>query len=188
MHILYERQPQEGRNASMKYEMGKERGFLFSPTAAMANIVTIRGSVPPERLKRAVDTAVRANGLLSTKILIDETGKGFYKEQEEPVYSITVTGDTVEEVLAREQAIPFRLEEGELIRFFILIGHKVKLLVYSHLLAGDHLSIAFFIQDVMTVLSGGKIFYKSIFARRGDGETASFFAQKDDRLGVKPPF
>lgn len=152
----------------MEQKINIERTHLFSPNINVTVLVTISGKVKAEELTEAIRSAVKCHEILSCKIVLTESGDAYYARLEEPAVIIQETWKTVNEIMAAQERIPFDLENGEMIRFFILPGEQeIRLLIIAHHLAGDGLSMSILTRDIMTALSGDEPEYRplKIFTR-----------------------
>lgn len=138
-----------------------EREHLFTPNINIVMKVTIGGSPSVADIKTAIGCAVRANESLNCKIVLSEDGFAGYERLEQPVYSVEIRNQPWEEIAREQESRIFHLEAGELVRFFLLPGESdTELLVIAHHLAGDGLSIAYLIEDIMNSLAGNKLEFK----------------------------
>lgn len=156
----------------MKTKIRKERLYLCAPNVTVSTVVTIEGSVSNEMLAAAINEAANQNQILSASIVVEEDGSAFYVTREnaengnqicKKQFPITVTDQCWQEVVQEQVKKRFEIENGELIRFFILKREKNRqLLIMNHHLAGDALSIAYLIENIMTCVSGKKTPFQSI--------------------------
>lgn len=147
----------------MDQKINIDRTHLFSPNINVTVLVTISGEIKPEELTRAIWEAVKSNGILSSRIKLKENGDAFYSITDEPVFNIQILKEPVPVIIKAQERIPFELEKGEMVRFFILPGsQEVKLLIMAHHLAGDGLSMAILTEDIMTALSGNAVVDKPL--------------------------
>jgi hypothetical protein len=138
----------------MKTRIVKERTHLFAPSAQVVIKVDIDGLTSTSNLPKAIGTAVHQREILYCKIEMDSDGEAYYVKQEEPNFSITIADGKWEELAARQEHIPFDLQNGELIRFFILEYEGItQLLIVAHHLAGDGLSFVKLVEDIMIALT-----------------------------------
>jgi NRPS condensation-like uncharacterized protein len=140
-----------------------ERTHLFSPNINVAVQFTIIGAVKVEELKEAIVKAVNCNQILSCKIRLRENGDAYYSLSDEPVFTIQITEKDRDEIITNQERIPFELEKGEMVRFFIQPdGNGAKLVIIAHHLAGDGLSISYLVEDIMTALGGSDPKFKPL--------------------------
>lgn len=147
----------------MKYMLNKERTHLFSPAANVAVKIDIEARVDIDTMKDAIDKAVRNNEILNCKIEMNEDGEAFYTKITDPVYSVRVSEQEWTDIVSEQEKIRFMIEKGELIRFFLIpLSDLMRVVIISHHLSGDGISISYLIRDIMTALAGGEIDYKPI--------------------------
>ncbi len=147
----------------MRYSITKERTHLFSPSINVGVIIDIKGVIDNGELEKAIGTAVGNNGILRTKIVITDTGEAYYEPVGTAVFSVSVETMAWQDIITREEKIRFRLEEGELVRFFIIPEKDTTgVLIYGHHLAGDGISFAYLAQDIMRALAGEPLDYKPL--------------------------
>lgn len=138
-----------------------EREHLFTPNISIVMKVRIGGNPAIDLLKQAIAIAVNANEALNCKIVLLENGFAGYEKLEKLVYSVEISNKSYIEIAREQESKVFKLEKGELIRFFILNGASdIELLIISHHLAGDGLSIVYLLEDIMKALSGNKLEFK----------------------------
>lgn len=142
----------------MSVEIITERSHLFDPNAIIYMTVRIEGDLSFDKVSSAFDSAVRNNEILNTRVVIKEDGRAFY-ESGDPRSKISETSDDLDVVRRREEKKRFRIEEGEYIRAFI---NRDTIMFLMHHLGGDGKSLAYFIEDFMTTLSGGSLTYKDM--------------------------
>ncbi len=162
-----------------QYKILKERTHLFAPNINVAISLDIirsgkekeaglstdplEASLPDFRLEAAITEAMKANEILNCRIVLSGSGDAFYETMENPVISIHPVEDNFEEVVCRQQKIVFDLEHGELIRFFIKrIPGGSRMYMIAHHLAGDGLSMAHLVDDILRALSGEKLTFKPV--------------------------
>jgi hypothetical protein len=125
--------------------------------------VDITGSPEIEAIKRAAASAVDANEILNCRIVVLENGDAIYERIEKPMYSVEISNESWTEVTRKNESRIFNISIGELVRFFILTGEgDTQLLIIAHHLAGDGLSIAYLIEDIMLALEGKKLKFRPI--------------------------
>lgn len=147
----------------MKIEIKKERTHLFAPNINIAMMFQISGNIEYKELQDAIAVAVKNNEILSCKIQLEKNGDAYYCPSDSSQYSFTVLYEDWKEVIKKQASKPFDLEHGELIRFFALPDNgTIRLLLIAHHLAGDGLSIAYLVEDILASLSGKPILYKPL--------------------------
>ncbi len=147
----------------MNVELKKERIYLHAPNSCVATSVTIVGNVKTDKLTTAIKEAVTHNEILNTKIQIEANGTACYITDHTGHIPISISNHCWQEIVEEQMKVRFKIENGELIRFFITpTSDDIQLLIINHHLAGDGLSIAFLIEDIMNILCGKEIEYKAI--------------------------
>ena len=147
----------------MEVKITRERPHLFAPGINITAAAVIAGDITSQALESAIFNALRNNEILCCRIRLDENGDAYYQPAREPVFNIRETPDRWSDIFHEQQRIPFDLENGELIRFFIRkMGDTWDLMVFAHHLAGDGLSLAYFIADVMDALAGRPLKFKQL--------------------------
>jgi len=142
----------------MEHRINKERTWLFAPSAMIASMVEVHGSAEIREIKEAVESAIQVNGMLHTRVSVNQEC-AYFEEDSPAQVSFQVTKEPYERIMKQQEKIPFHLERGEYLRVFVLTEgtdmteEKWKLLILSHHLAGDGMSYAYLIQDIMKALS-----------------------------------
>jgi len=143
-----------------KIAFTNDRHFLFDPSARITFSVIIEGLTDVFAAKEAIYAAVSQHELLCSRIELDETGRCYYVPTASPNVSITIldenSSDILQDLIRQQERIPFALNEGELVRFFLqpMASGRMELILMAHHLAGDGISLMYLIRDIMQVLSG----------------------------------
>jgi hypothetical protein len=117
-------------------------------------------------------------------VCLDEDGKAYFRVIDSANYSVTESNHNWRTILQEQEKIPFDIQNGEYLRFYIISDKttdptdrtadhadaadgakptgKVTLLIIAHHLAGDGTSYAYLLQDIMKALNGEKIEMKPI--------------------------
>lgn len=147
----------------MKHKIFYEREELFDVNMLITMIVKVKGGPSDDELKSAFDGAVKVNGILNSKIVIEPDGSAYYVDNDAPRSSFNITQEDLIEVKKREEKIRFRLEDGEFIRAFARRDEDITSIMFlMHHMGGDGKSLVYFIEDFMSVLSGQSREYKEI--------------------------
>ena len=147
----------------MKHEIIYERGDLFDVNMIVVIKIDILGEASKEKFGSAFDKAVRTNEILLSRIVIEDDGRAFYVDNDSPGSSIRFESEDFDLIRRREEKIRFKVEEGEFIRAFARQAEgNTSILFLMHHLAGDGMSLQYFIEDFMTFLSGESKGFKSI--------------------------
>jgi len=135
-----------------------ERSFYYAPNAVNTCALTIDGNPNEEQIQKAIIQLSERHEMLRQCILQDENGNCFFTRQKETKLSITeVPGridNTIPKLIALQAPIPFQLDKGELVRFFILReDEEVCIMAIAHSLAGDAYSLFYMMRDLLHYLN-----------------------------------
>ncbi len=144
-----------------RVELLLERSFLFDPNIYMTVVATIEGDVSEEEVCEAVKKTYTQNQTTMSKIVLDEQGKLYLEEMEETGCKVFVDRRDWLEILRESERKPFRLEEGELIRTFIIPrGRQKDIYLMAHHVAGDGGALLILAEDIFNNLEGREVEYK----------------------------
>ena len=144
-----------------RVELLLERSFLFDPNIYMTVVVTIEGEVGEEEICEAVKKAYTQNQTTMSKVVLDEQGKLYLEKMEETGCKVFVDKRDWVEILRESERKPFRLEEGELIRTFIIPrGNQIDIYLMAHHVSGDGGALLLFAEDIFNNLEGREVQYK----------------------------
>ena len=147
----------------MKHEIKYERGELFDVNMIIVFQIDIRGVPAEKEITDAFNKAVSVNEILLSRIIIENDGRAFYTDNSSPKSSIQKADTNFDAIRQREEKKRFRLEDGEFIRAYYKIEDgKTSILFLMHHMAGDGMSLEYFIEDFMVFLSGGSREFKKI--------------------------
>lgn len=140
-----------------------ERTHLFSPSIKVAVVVNIEGEISLAMLKAAIEQAVSANEILCCTIGLDPDGNAYYRPSGKPLYTLSVSTEMWETLVAQQESLVCNLEEGPLLDCFVTqMEPEIQLVLVAHHFVGDGLSLAFFVQDVLQALAGNPLVYKPL--------------------------
>ena len=144
-----------------RIELLLERSFLFDPNIYMTVVVTIEGDVSEEEVCEAVKKVYTQNQTTMSKVVLDEQGKVYLEEMEETGCKVYVDKRDWVEILRENERKPFRLEDGELMRTFIIPRGKQKdIYLMAHHVAGDGGALLILAEDIFNNIEGRKVQYK----------------------------
>ena len=90
-----------------------------------------------------------------SKIVMDSEGNAFYSRLEESQCKIIQTEKNYEEVILTYEKIPFAIDQGELLRVFLIQNQgKFQILLMGHHLVGDGKSLVLFMEGVLRRMAG----------------------------------
>ena len=145
----------------MKKPIYSERLDLFDPNIYIQFLIQITGNPTTDELVLAVKAAFVANEATMSKIVLEQNGDAFYDKTLESGCKVTVCQDDWREISKQNEKILFAIHEGEFMRVFVIASNdEIFLFVMAHHLVGDGKSVNYFIEDVMTALSGESLVYK----------------------------
>jgi NRPS condensation-like uncharacterized protein len=134
-----------------------ERLFTRSPCAIVALVARVRGDISETMLRSAVSKAQQRHANLRIRITEDAEGQPWFRSgetKEIPVQVVPRESDTDWIRVVQESCrIPFEFEEGPPIRFFLVHSPTTsELVILSHHIICDGLSLAYLARDLLTHL------------------------------------
>lgn len=156
----------------MKKYILSERVNLFEPNVYIQLLVQLKGPAAgsdADKLADAVKKAYMVNESTMSKIVLKENGDAYYEKIEKSGCKVMILDENFDDIIRENEKRPFRLEEGELMRVFVILqGSNLSLLLMAHHLAGDGKSMVYFLEDVMRIFVGQKVEYKPMKTVTGD--------------------
>jgi NRPS condensation-like uncharacterized protein len=154
----------------MDFKFIVERTHYFAPVINVVMTVTIKGSPKQEDLQEAIAKATQRHEIFQSRVYIDENGDSFYALCPDAKYrieTIEATGDMDWKLLIHEQErLPFHIEKGDMIRFFIIKQvEQIRLVIIAHHLVGDGMAMIYLIRDIMAALDNPSIHYDKMPVR-----------------------
>ena len=144
-----------------RIELLLERTFLYDPNIYMTIVVTIEGDVNEDEVCEAVKKAYTQNQTTMSRIVLDEEGRVYQEKMPETGCKVFVDKRDWLDILHENEKKPFRINEGELFRTFIIPRGKQKDIFFmAHHVACDGGAILLFAEDVFSNLQGRKVEYK----------------------------
>ena len=137
----------------MRYRINTERVELFDVNVLIVMQVHLKNPVAFNDLSSAFYEACSCHEILNSRVVIEDSGEAFYVDCSEPQNSISVTDRSLKEILASDEKIRFRIEDGEYIRAY---ASSDKIIFLMHHLGGDGKSLLYFIETFMKCLTGTK--------------------------------
>ncbi len=145
----------------MKNYITTDRTNLFEPNKMIIMKFTMEGAATNDEIKKAIYAAISVNEILNMKIVLSSDGRAWYEKCSKHQNQVILSQDYWEDIVHEQQKIRFHVEEGELIRVFLLQrDDKKQILILADHLAGDGKSIVYFIEDMMRALKGEELAYK----------------------------
>lgn len=144
-------------------KIDKERIWIFSPVNHIVIKVDVKGIILEEQLKKAISDTVYQYDMFHQRIVLDNEGNAYYQKEEFFEPFVKPIKNDWKDVAKEQEKIPFAIDKGEFIRFFYSkteIGITIMIIV--HHIAGDGISLTYFVQDIMRSISGVKIEHKKL--------------------------
>jgi NRPS condensation-like uncharacterized protein len=134
-----------------------EHLFAYSPFSIVAMVIRIKGPVTIEQLKSAIPRLEQKYIMLRSRIVNDPSGDLWFTTEgtaEIPLQSVNRTSsDQWMDIVEEESKIPFDFETRPPLRFILLQSSQVSdLIILSHHIICDGLSLAFLARDLMVTL------------------------------------
>lgn len=155
----------------MRHPIDKERLHLMSPAVNVCAIAAWDRPPEAEALKRAVQTVVSRHAILHARAALDADGSAWLEEAQaaRPVALAPFDG-SVERLIARQDATPFAIDEGETVRFFWGgDAERPALVVIAHHLVCDGGSLMILMRDLLLAVNGQPVAERPIrLLKRGE--------------------
>lgn len=163
-----------------------ERLFLMDPNTLMTVVVTVEGDVSPEEIKSAVEKAYTRNQTTMSKMVLDEQGELYLEEMQETGCKVFIENQPWEKILHDNESKTFHIDEGELVRAFIIPkGEKTDLYIMAHHLMCDGIGIFVLVEDIMHILQGKEVQYRATKVLTKKGTIKKGDLGFKQRLGLK---
>ena len=148
-------------SARDKKYIRSERANLFEPNDYITMVVTFSGKLTQNEAAQAVKQAYANNEASMSKIVLKADGSAYYEKLLESGCKVFFDSRNWREILKENEKCPFDLKNGELIRTFIIKEEQgMTLLLMAHHLAGDGMSMLYFIEDILLALNRKELAYK----------------------------
>ena len=169
-----------------KVELMLERTFLFDPNVCMTVVLTLEGDVKTEELCEAVKKTYTQNAMTMSKAVLDENGKFYMEEMDETGCKVFVDHRDWQEILHENERKPFRVDEGELVRTFIIPkGNETDIFFMIHHITCDGSGVFIFAEDVLDNLQGKEVAYRTSNVMTRDGVIKKGNLNFLEKLGLK---
>ena len=141
------------KGESYGYQNWTERVHYYCPSIHIVMAVTITGSPDVNEMTQAVRKAAAKHEIQQSRAYIDDNGEAFFAPAEDRVAN---TEDAWKDIIAEQELLPFHIEEGELVRYFLVRGFQTRLVIIAHHLVGDGTALLYYIRDIMEALEHPK--------------------------------
>lgn len=155
----------------MKSCIEKERIHLMSPCANVCGVAVFSGEIGEDALHAAIEQAVHKNRILCCRVALEPEGSAFFEEcTGAPAVELKAFAGETERLVLAQDAIPFRLETGESVRFYYRhAAEGTELVAVAHHVVCDGGSMMILLRDILLALNGRQIETKPVrLLRRED--------------------
>ncbi len=135
-------------------EIKVERTHLFAPNISVVIKAEISGDPSNTEIEAAIKKSAENSDALCQKIVIAQDGRAYF-EKAEPFINIISTQQKWTDIAAELPKTPFRIFDGELVRFFIIRRpDKLELMIAGHHLIADGLGYSYLLERILCTLNG----------------------------------
>ncbi len=140
----------------------KIHSFLFEPNIYIAAIVTLKGDLAAEKIEDAVKKAYTQNETTMSKIIL-ENGEAYFEPLSETGCKVFIDSRDWREIMHESEKDAFKINEGELIRSYIIPqGDEFLLFIMAHHIAADGSALVFLTEDILNNLAGKEVEYRAL--------------------------
>ena len=141
------------------WKIETERADLFDINMIITMNVKVSDIFSKEKINDAFNNSVKSFEILNTKVIIDDNGNSFYKENNQNNNKIIYTSSKLNELINEQERVRFHIEDGEYLRLFISDNNFTFML---HHLGGDGKSLLYFIESFFKSLNDETLEYNEI--------------------------
>lgn len=114
-----------------------------------------------EEIREAVQKTYTQNQTTMSKFVLDEKGNLYLEEMPETGCKVIVDDRDWQEIMYENERKTFRINEGELVRTFIIPkGEKKDIYIMAHHLMCDGFGLFILVEDIVSNLQGKEVAYK----------------------------
>ena len=138
--------------------------FLFDPNIYIAAVMTLKRKkdVSAEEIKEAVEMAYTKNETTMSKLVLDN-GEIYFENIPKSGCKVFIDRREWVDILHENEKNTFRIDEGELVRTFIIDGkEEVRVFIMAHHIFGDGQSLVLFAQDILSCLAKEEVEYRAL--------------------------
>lgn len=138
--------------------------FLFDPNIYIAAVMTLKRKkdVSAEEIKEAVEVAYTKNETTMSKLVLDN-GEIYFENIPKSGCKVFIDRREWVDILHENEKNTFRIDEGELVRTFIIDGkEEVRVFIMAHHIFGDGQSLVLFAQDILSCLAKEEVEYRAL--------------------------
>ncbi|MFX1255759.1 MAG: condensation domain-containing protein [Promethearchaeota archaeon] len=135
----------------------RERAFYRSTHSNVVMVAKIKGNVSPELLRLVIRNMPKRHPLLRVRVIHDTEDNLWFTSEGVQELQVQViprkSDDHWFQIFKEEYKIPFEMDKGPLIRFFLLPSSEVsELIIFCQHLICDGMSLAFLARDILIQL------------------------------------
>ena len=152
----------------MDYKINKSQGqpmmhaFLFDPCVYMRALISLKGDIRAEEVEEAAKKAYTQNETTMSKVIL-ENGKAYFQNIPQTGCKVFIDSRPWQEIMQESEREPFKIQEGELFRTYIIPEEKgCKLLMMVHHIAADGKAMLMVLEDMIKNLAGIEVEYKPL--------------------------
>lgn len=138
--------------------------FLFDPNIYIAAVMTLKRKkdVSAEEIKEAVEVAYTKNETTMSKLVLDN-GEIYFENMPKSGCKVFIDRREWVDILHENEKNTFRIDEGELVRTFIIDGkEEVRVFIMAHHIFGDGQALVLFAQDILSCLAKEEVEYRAL--------------------------
>lgn len=143
---------------------GLLHSFLYDPNIYISVVMKIRkkSEVSINDVKEAIEMAYTQNETTMSKVVLDN-GEVYFEKMPATGCKVFVDNRNVIDIINENEKNTFRINEGELIRSFIIdSAEDINVLIMAHNIVGDGNALVLLSKDILSNLSGESVKYKTI--------------------------
>ena len=152
----------------MDYKINKSQGqpmmhaFLFDPCVYMRALISLKGDIKVEEIEEAAKKAYTQNETTMSKVIL-ENGNAYFQNIPQTGCKVFIDSRSWQEIMQESERDPFKIQEGELFRTYIIPEEKgCKLLMMVHHIAADGKAMLMVLEDMIKNLAGIEVEYKPL--------------------------
>ena len=132
----------------------RERAFYRSTHSNVVMVVKIKGNVSPELLRSIIRNMPKRHPLLRVRVIRDVDDNLWFTSEGVQELQVQViprkSDDHWFQKFKEEYKLPFQMDKGPLIRFFLLHSTEISdLIIFCQHLICDGMSLAFLARDIL---------------------------------------
>lgn len=136
--------------------------FLFEPSVYITLLASIEGDVATEEIKEAVAKVYTQNETTMSKVVL-ENGNVYFEQLSQSGCKVFVDSREWQEIMHESEQSAFRINEGELVRTYIIPGENgYTLFIMAHHIMGDGKALLMLLEDILCNLTGKEVEYRPL--------------------------